>query len=168
MPDPRVPASSEPRKITHGRHCICSACAAEDWTNPQLACCGMHGPSCPREYAPLGGAGQRVPSSEPRPENPYRLAREVENDALGRMASPGLREQAWDEGFAAGLPRRRARELALALLDSEAADVHQRALFVMFEAIFDDDDMPAAGDYYRISRAALAAVRQLVQENTDA
>lgn len=26
-------------KLTHGRHCSCSACAAEDWTRPELACC---------------------------------------------------------------------------------------------------------------------------------
>jgi hypothetical protein len=40
-------------RITHGRHCVCSACAAEDWTNPNLAPCGMHGPSCPPVYAPI-------------------------------------------------------------------------------------------------------------------
>ena len=44
-------------RITHGRHCTCSACADEDWTNPQLAPCGMHGSSCPREYQPWGPAG---------------------------------------------------------------------------------------------------------------
>lgn len=43
--------------ITHGRHCICSACAAQDWAEPQLAPCGMHGPSCPPVYAPLGAPG---------------------------------------------------------------------------------------------------------------
>ena len=46
-------------KITHGRHCTCSACAAEDWTDPRLAPCGMHGSSCPREYQPWGLAGTR-------------------------------------------------------------------------------------------------------------
>lgn len=40
------------RKVTHGRHCLCSACAREDWTRPELACCGMHGPECPANYAP--------------------------------------------------------------------------------------------------------------------
>jgi len=44
-------ASPDPAR-THGRHCPCSACAREDWTNPELAHCGMHGPSCPRVYAP--------------------------------------------------------------------------------------------------------------------
>jgi hypothetical protein len=41
----------EPR-VTHGRHCRCTACAREDWTNPNLAPCGMHGPSCPPVYDP--------------------------------------------------------------------------------------------------------------------
>jgi hypothetical protein len=45
------------KKITHGRHCTCGACASEDWTNPALAPCGMHGSSCPREYQPLGKPG---------------------------------------------------------------------------------------------------------------
>lgn len=39
--------------VTHGRHCPCSACKAEDWTDPRLAPCGMHGADCPREYAPM-------------------------------------------------------------------------------------------------------------------
>jgi hypothetical protein len=34
-------------KVTHGRHCVCSACKAQDWTEPQLASCGMHGNDCP-------------------------------------------------------------------------------------------------------------------------
>jgi hypothetical protein len=42
-----------PERVTHGRHCPCSACAQEDWTNPKLAHCGMHGPSCPPVYAPI-------------------------------------------------------------------------------------------------------------------
>jgi hypothetical protein len=46
-----------PTRVTHGRHCTCSACAQEDWTNPELAPCGMRGPSCPREYQPIGPAG---------------------------------------------------------------------------------------------------------------
>lgn len=41
------------KRITHGRHCTCTACRATDWTNPDLAGCGMHGDSCPRVYAPL-------------------------------------------------------------------------------------------------------------------
>lgn len=47
-------------RITHGRHCTCSACAREDWTNPELAPCGMHGSSCPRSYRPLGAAGEHA------------------------------------------------------------------------------------------------------------
>lgn len=44
--------------VTHGRHCPCSACAREDWTNPKLAHCGMHGPDCPRKYDPYASATQ--------------------------------------------------------------------------------------------------------------
>ena len=39
-------------RLTHGRHCRCTPCANEDWTNPRLAHCGMHGPSCPALYDP--------------------------------------------------------------------------------------------------------------------
>jgi hypothetical protein len=39
--------------VTHGRHCPCTACKQEDWTNPRLAPCGMHGPGCPAAYAPI-------------------------------------------------------------------------------------------------------------------
>lgn len=53
---------SRAERITHGRHCICSACAREDWTRPELAACGMHGPSCPPVYAPLGAPGSYVPA----------------------------------------------------------------------------------------------------------
>ena len=56
-------------RVTHGRHCTCSACAREDWTNPALAACGMHGASCPAEYAPLGPAGSLVPASSERRES---------------------------------------------------------------------------------------------------
>lgn len=39
-------------RVTHGRHCTCSACAREDWTRI-TAPCGMHGPDCPAVYAPI-------------------------------------------------------------------------------------------------------------------
>ena len=39
--------------VTHGRHCPCTGCANEDWTRPDLAACGMHGPDCPPIYAPI-------------------------------------------------------------------------------------------------------------------
>lgn len=55
---PCLPASQGDERLTHGRHCPCSACAREDWTNPDLAPCGMHGQSCPREYAPRAAASQ--------------------------------------------------------------------------------------------------------------
>lgn len=49
------------QRVTHGRHCTCSACAREDWTRPNLASCGMHGALCPSVYAPLGAPGDMVP-----------------------------------------------------------------------------------------------------------
>ena len=52
--------SDNEERITHGRHCICTPCAAQDWSEPGLAPCGMHGPSCPPMYQPLGGAGTYV------------------------------------------------------------------------------------------------------------
>lgn len=55
--DRYVGPSATSERITHGRHCICSACAAQDWAEPGLAPCGMHGPSCPPVYVPLGAAG---------------------------------------------------------------------------------------------------------------
>jgi hypothetical protein len=45
------------QRITHGRHCTCSACGREDWTNPDLAPCGMHGAGCPALYDPWGPPG---------------------------------------------------------------------------------------------------------------
>ena len=53
-----VPSGTGTR-ITHGRHCTCSSCAREDWTNPKFAC-GMHGRDCPSVYAPLGKPGSYV------------------------------------------------------------------------------------------------------------
>lgn len=53
------------QRVTHGRHCTCSPCAREEWpriTSP----CGMHGGECPRVYAPLGVAGDIVPTSATR------------------------------------------------------------------------------------------------------
>lgn len=52
-------------KITHGRHCTCSACAREDWTSSDLACCGTHGEDCPALYQPLGPAGTPLAREEP-------------------------------------------------------------------------------------------------------
>ena len=47
-------------KVTHGRHCSCRACGAQDWSEPQLAPCGMHGSKCPPVYDPRGHAGEVV------------------------------------------------------------------------------------------------------------
>lgn len=67
------------KEITHGRHCICSACAREDWTNPQLAPCGMHGSDCPRAYQPLGRPGDLVSDAakEGEPVRPSVISPEV-------------------------------------------------------------------------------------------
>ena len=46
--------------MTHGRHCPCTGCANEDWTQDDLAPCGMHGPSCPNVYAPRLSAGKET------------------------------------------------------------------------------------------------------------
>jgi hypothetical protein len=48
------------RRVTHGRHCPCSSCAREDWTNPQLGPCGMHGSACPPVYTPVSHAECRL------------------------------------------------------------------------------------------------------------
>ena len=47
-------------RITHGRHCACGACARQDWAEPGLAPCGMHGSSCPPRYDPRGVAGDLI------------------------------------------------------------------------------------------------------------
>ncbi len=39
-------------RVTHGRHCPCSACEREDWTRI-TGPCGMHGADCPAVYAPV-------------------------------------------------------------------------------------------------------------------
>jgi hypothetical protein len=49
----RNPALDDFMVVTHGRHCPCSACGRQDWAEPGLAPCGMHGPSCPPVYAPV-------------------------------------------------------------------------------------------------------------------
>jgi hypothetical protein len=55
MTDPGMARQALTRP-THGRHCPCSACKRQDWTDPTLAHCGMHGPSCPPVYAPITAA----------------------------------------------------------------------------------------------------------------
>lgn len=45
-------------RVTHGRHCPCSACAREDWTKI-VAPCGMHGEGCPAVYAPISSDAKR-------------------------------------------------------------------------------------------------------------
>lgn len=46
-------AALEAPRLTHGRHCPCGSCRRQDWTDPKLAHCGMHGPSCPAVYDPV-------------------------------------------------------------------------------------------------------------------
>ena len=76
----RWEAKQRPR-ITHGRHCTCTPCAREDWTNPALAPCGMHGKDCPQEYAPLGAAGDPVPAAALSPEQTTATEPEGSGDA---------------------------------------------------------------------------------------
>lgn len=47
------------QRVTHGRHCLCSSCAREDWTNPVFTC-GMHGADCPSKYQPWARPGSLV------------------------------------------------------------------------------------------------------------
>lgn len=76
----RWEAKQRPR-ITHGRHCTCTPCARDDWTNPALAPCGMHGKDCPQEYAPLGAAGDPVPAAALSPEQTTATEPEGSGDA---------------------------------------------------------------------------------------
>jgi len=71
---------SKPR-LTHGRHCRCSACARQDWAEPYLAPCGMHGPSCPPIYDPY--------PAQPKEPTP---AHRRQQDALDRVLNE-LREE---------------------------------------------------------------------------
>lgn len=36
-----------PNRVTHGRHCSCTPCRAQNWNDPGLAPCGMHPHGCP-------------------------------------------------------------------------------------------------------------------------
>lgn len=54
-------------------------------------------------------------------ENPYRLAREVENDALARMTPPSPKELGWDEGHAAGEAAERERIVKMLREDKSGA-----------------------------------------------
>lgn len=64
-PEARASYRQPMRRITHGRHCVCMPCRVQDWTDPALAPCGMHGAACPSEYAPLGPAGALDPAETP-------------------------------------------------------------------------------------------------------
>jgi hypothetical protein len=49
---PEARVNPGPERLTHGRHCPCSACCYQDWSDPRLAPCGMHGKDCPPVYDP--------------------------------------------------------------------------------------------------------------------
>lgn len=67
MTDRAEPREEVNERVTHGRHCPCSACKREDWTRPELGPCGMHGEGCPAVYAPLpSAAGSSVPDTSGR------------------------------------------------------------------------------------------------------
>lgn len=54
------------QRVTHGRHCPCSACRREDWSRI-TAPCGMHGEDCPAVYAPIMVADGTPGSSAAHP-----------------------------------------------------------------------------------------------------
>jgi hypothetical protein len=74
------------QRISHGRHCTCGACAAEDWTDPDLAPCGMHGSACPALYQPWGVAGTYFDPAAPLGSDSARIA-----DLEARLAAAELR-----------------------------------------------------------------------------
>lgn len=50
MPDPEFDSTDRRAtgsRVTHGRHCSCTPCRAQDWSEPGLAPCGMHPDGCP-------------------------------------------------------------------------------------------------------------------------
>jgi hypothetical protein len=65
------------QKITHGRHCTCHSCAAEDWTNADLAPCGMHGEDCPALYRPWGRPGTYFDPMLGQPDPEVERLREI-------------------------------------------------------------------------------------------
>lgn len=85
-----------PLRITHGRHCTCSACARQDWSEPQLAPCGMHGEGCPALYQPLGPAGVRVDPATARVARA--TAREEAGVPDGLVSALNILEYGCDEG----------------------------------------------------------------------
>lgn len=103
------PMNDQAKRITHGRHCTCGACASEDWTNPRLAPCGMHGSSCPREYQPLGRPGMYEDSTEPQPVITERM---IERAALWMDVATNGEERASRDGPAGGPAREHWRRMA--------------------------------------------------------
>jgi hypothetical protein len=71
------------QRVTHGRHCPCSACAREDWTRI-TGPCGMHGAECPAVYAPLGVEG------EPEDAAKKSVTRGGIGDTAGFFLPPGV------------------------------------------------------------------------------
>jgi hypothetical protein len=94
-----MPKPKDDPKLTHGRHCPCSACEREDWTRI-TAPCGMHGKDCPAVYAPL---------ARPKDET---------LDALAERAVGKLREYA-DNSRAVRMERAEARALLGRLAEAE-------------------------------------------------
>jgi hypothetical protein len=143
-------ARGEPRR-THGRHCPCSACAREDWTNPNLAPCGMHGPSCPAIYDPYPKIAAREDIERPGARGgPEPLPEERKAMERGRPGSFGP-HKAYECGW------RDAREYS-----KQREEKLQKALEKIAERRQDD---PAPGyehtplvavECQRIARAALA------------
>lgn len=62
-PDPRPNLGLE--RQTHGRHCLCTPCCLQDWSEPELAPCGMHGSACPPVYDPYERAARVIENLAP-------------------------------------------------------------------------------------------------------
>ena len=165
---PLIPAADKRPRITHGRHCTCTPCRVEDWTNPALAPCGMHGKDCPREYQPWGAAGDPVPeafqpgfaavvrhaarSADAPQENPWR------GPSAGHNGDAPVEFYAWQDGFAAGRSAERAR---LAEIDVMAFGKATCARFTYaedqpYEAVGDRDSLRLRAFLDAYLRAALS------------
>jgi hypothetical protein len=158
---PRCLAAASPSSgaITHGRHCVCSACAAQDWTDPKLAACGMHGPSCPPVYAPMGRAGSVAREAPPndRQVKPNlgvgaREASPHRNRLVVRRTDDGLQVNFEDRAEASPHAAEDVAERVKTILASyqtsiafaapEMVPVHQGALVSSLVALVEESSAP--------------------------
>src|SRR4051794_31248362 len=78
------------QRPTHGRHCDCTPCKAQDWSDPTLAPCGMHGTDCEVSELDHGDESWHAPQSGPRPK-------EIGKDT--DTTPDTMREEGWKEGW---------------------------------------------------------------------